>query len=249
MPRVHCVLREHALEQRLPRSHRSPRRRTPPKTPHPRYFPMLEHSLLNLGPPLAPADLCWVAGGQGLVVFAHADGGARTARRAQSVLLRLQSRGFSTLDFDLLTPDEAARGENPDDVPLFVQRLEHVLDMLPEAARALPLGLFGADTGTAAALMVAVRRPRAVRALVSRSGRPDLVSEVLGDVRSPTLLVVAAIDPEGVEINRQAFSRLRCEKRIDVVPRATHHFLEAGALDVVSQLAGDWFATHLATPA
>ncbi|MBX3622044.1 MAG: alpha/beta hydrolase [Rhizobacter sp.] len=209
---------------------------------------MLEHTLLNLGPPLASADLHWVAGGHGLVVFAHADGGANIARRAQSLLLRLQARGLSTLDFDLLSAEEAARGERPDDVPLLAQRLERVLDVLPAVARHAPLGLFGSDMGAAAALMVAVRRPRSVRAVVCRSGRPDLASEVLGDLRVPTLLVVGALDPDIVEINRQAFGRLRCVKRIDVVPRTSHHFLEAGSLDVMAQLAGDWLGTHLHEP-
>lgn len=206
---------------------------------------MLEHTVVHLGPLLAPADLCLVNGAQGLIVCAHPDGGAST-RRLQSVLLRLQARGFSTLDLDLLAPGEAEEPERADDPELLTQRLDQALDLLPTSVRPLPLFLFGSDSGAAAMLRSAACRPRGIRALVSRSGRVDLASDVLGDVRLPTLLIVAAGDPEIVEINRQAFTRLRCEKRIDVVPRATHHFLEAGTLDVVAQLASDWFTAHLA---
>lgn len=207
---------------------------------------MLEHTVVQLGPSLAPADLCEVSGAQGLIVCVHPDGGASTARRLQSVLLRLQARGFSTLDLDLLTPEEADDPERVNDSDLLTQRLDQALDLLPTSVRELPLFLFGSDSGAAAMLRSAACRPRGIRALVSRSGRVDLASDVLGDVRLPTLLVVAAGDPEIVEINRQAFTRMRCEKRIDVVPRATHHFLEAGTLDVVAQLASDWFTAHLA---
>lgn len=206
---------------------------------------MLEHTVVQLGPS-PPADLCQVSGAQGLIVCVHPDGGANTSRRLQSVLLRLQARGFSTLDLDLLAPEEADDAERVNDSQLLAQRLDQALDLLPTSVRDLPLFLFGSDSGAAAMLRSAACRPRGIRALVSRSGRVDLASDVLGDVRLPTLLVVASGDPEIVEINRQAFTRMRCEKRIDVVPRATHHFLEAGTLDVVAQLASDWFTAHLA---
>lgn len=209
---------------------------------------MLQHSVLSLPAPLAPADLCEVSGAGGLIVMAQPDGG-RPARRAQSLLLRLQARSLCTLDFDLLAPDEAEAHDPLHDVPLMAQRLAQVLLHLPETVRQLPVGVLGIDSGTAAALLLAVERPRAVRAIVSRSGRPELVEHVLGDVRVPTLLIVGAGDTERVELTRQAFGRLRAEKRIDLVPRATHHFLEAGTLDVAAQLAGDWFESHLVGPA
>lgn len=210
---------------------------------------MLEHTHVNLGEPLASADLCQVSGSQGLIVCLHADGGPRTAHRLQAVLLRLQARGFSTLDVDLLNAGEAEQPELLEDAELLTRRLDRTLALLPEPVRHEPLGLFASESAAAAMLRSAACRPRGVRALVSRSGRIDLASDVIGDVRIPTLLVVAAGDPEMVEMNRLAFGRLRCEKRIDVVPRATHHFLEAGTLDVVAQLAGDWFAGHLPPPA
>jgi putative phosphoribosyl transferase len=209
---------------------------------------MIEHTRVHLGGPLGTADLCQVGGPQGLVTFVHPDGGASPARHLQSVLLRLQARGFSTLDLDLLGADERGNPELVNDSELLMQRLDQALDLLPAAVKHLPLGLFASDSGAAAMLRAAACKPRGMRALVSRSGRVDLASDVLGDVRIPTLLVVAAGDPEIVDINRQAFSRMRCQKRIDVVPRATHHFLEAGTLDVVAQLAGDWFMEHLAPP-
>lgn len=207
---------------------------------------MYEHTLLHLGEPLAPGEHCHVSGSRGLVVFVHPDGSARSLRRAQPLLMRLQARGLSTLDFDLLTAQESEDPERLCDVPLLTARLDQALAALPAIDRHLPIGLLASDTGTAAALTMAVRRRYAVGAVVSRSGRPDLADDVLGDLRTPTLLVVGAADPETVEINRAAFARMRCEKRIDVVPRATHHFLEAGALDVAAQLAGDWFCAHLA---
>lgn len=207
---------------------------------------MNEHTLLHLGEPLAPADHCHVGGSQGLVVLVHPDGNAQTTRRAQPLLMRLQSRGLSTLDFDLLTPEESADPARMHDVALLTARLEQALAALPAAERQRPIGLLSSDTGTAAALTLAARQPRSVRAVVSRSGRPDLADEVLADVRVPTLLVVGAADPETVEVNRAAYARLRCEKRIDLVPRATHHFLEAGTMEVAAQHAGDWFCAHLA---
>lgn len=215
-------------------SHHSPRSRPS----------MLEHSLLQLPAPLAPADFCQIGGAHGLVVMVHPDGG-RPARRAQSVLLRLQARNLCTLDLDLLGPDEIESGTGPD-VTGMAQRLEQVLMHLPEPVRNLPLGLLASEAGAAAALLLAAQRPQIARAIVSRSGRPDLAEHVLGDVRVPTLFIVGAADPDIVELNRQAFGRLRGEKRIDLVPRATHHFLEAGTLDVAAQLAGDWFEAHFA---
>lgn len=205
---------------------------------------MLEHLLLPLPAPLAPADLCLIGDATGLVVMAQPDGG-RPARRAQSLLLRLQARGLCTLDFDLLGPQEIDTPAGPPDVVRMAQRLEQVLAQLPDRLAGLPVGVMAADEGTAAALLLAAQRPRALRAIVSRSGRPDLAEHVLGDVRVPTLLIVGAGDTELVDLSRVAFGRLRGEKRIDLVPRATHHFLEAGTLDVAAQRAGDWFESHL----
>lgn len=206
---------------------------------------MLNGSLIDLGAPLAPGVMCVVADARGLVVFVHGDGAGDTARRSEVLALRMQSRAMSTLVLDLLTPQEAARPETHDDVALLARRLMQALDALPAPLRDLPVGLLGTGAGAAAALVVAANRPQTVRAVVTRSGRPDLAQGVLGDVRVPTLLLVGAADPDILELNRAAYGRLRGEKRIDIVPRATHLFLEAGTLDVVALRAGDWFAAHL----
>lgn len=209
---------------------------------------MFETSTIDLGAPLSGAELTTVTGAQGLVVFAHADGGARTSWRSDELARVLQRRELNTLLFDLLAADEADNRRKHDDVELLTRRLLQALDALPAALRDTPIGLLGSDSGAAAALMVAARRPQRIRAIVAKGGRPELAASVLGDVRAPTLLLVGAADPEVLDLNRQALARLRCEKRIDIVPRATHLFLEAGALDAVAQHAGDWFATHLGAP-
>jgi putative phosphoribosyl transferase len=206
---------------------------------------MFEHSTLDLGPPLLPGDLSTMAGSRGMVVFAHADGGARTTWRSVQVAQRLQRRELSTLLFDLLSPEEADLPAQLQDVELLTQRLLQAVQALPPALRALPLGVLASDAGAAAALVAAARHPQQVHAVVSRGGRPDLAAQVLGDVRAPTMLIVGAADTEVLDLNRWAYARLRCEKRIDIVPRATHQFLEAGALDIVAQRAGDWFCAHL----
>ena len=209
---------------------------------------MFERSLLDLGAPLAPGDLCVVPGGRGLVVFAHADGEARTTRRSVELAEYLERRELGTLLFDLLAPEESEASSAAQDVPLLAARLEQALQALPHDLQQQPIGLIGSDAGAAAAFVVAARRPQQIRAIVSRGGRLELAGEVLGDVRAPTLLLVGAADPEVLEHNRRAYTRLRCEKRIDIVPRATHLFLEAGALDVIAQHAGEWFIAHFAPP-
>ena len=157
----------------------------------------------------------------------------------------MQRRGLSTLLFDLLTADEAGDRSNVFDITLLGQRVLEALDALPAPASDLPLGLFGASTGAAAALVAAASRPEIVQAVVSRGGRPDLALEHLGSVRAATLLIVGGSDAEVLGLNRSAYALLRCEKRIDVVPGATHLFEEAGALETVARLAGDWFLDHL----
>ena len=181
----------------------------------------------------------------GLVVFAHGSGSSRNSRRNQQVAQTLQQHGLGTLLFDLLTPREADDRHKVFDIALLGQRVLEALDALPSPARDLPLGLFGASTGAAAALVAAASRPETVQAVVSRGGRPDLAGEHLGRVRAATLLIVGGSDTEVLELNREAYALLRCEKRIEVVPRATHLFEEAGTLDTVARLASEWFVGHL----
>lgn len=206
---------------------------------------MLHHSQLLIGSERLEGDLCHVEPGTGLVVFAHGSGSSRNSRRNLQVAQTLQHRGLSTLLFDLLTPTEADDRRNVFDIGLLARRVLEAVDVLPAALRRLPLGLFGASTGAAAALAAAADRPEDVQAVVSRGGRPDLAREVLARVRAPTLFIVGGADTEVLQLNREAYKLLKCEKRIDVVPRATHLFQEAGTLETVAELARDWFLVHL----
>jgi dienelactone hydrolase len=150
---------------------------------------------------------------------------------------------------DLLTAEEeeadSRTGHLRFDIGLLAQRLTAAVDWAAGQDRAGGLGLFGASTGAAAALVAAARRPREVGAVVSRGGRPDLAGRELESVRAPTLLIVGGNDPVVLKLNREALSRLRVEKDLVVVPGATHLFEEPGALDEVSRLAADWFVAHL----
>ena len=206
---------------------------------------MWGHTQLEVGLPHQQADLFSGSAARGLVVFVHGDGGNRSSWRSLEVAHALQRRGLSSLLFDLLTPQESDDKEARYDIDLLTRRLLGVIDALPEELSKLPLGLLGSDTGSAAAITVAMRRPHAVHALVSRGGRPELASDALGAVRAATLLIVGAADADALAHNRRAYLQLRCQKRLELVPRATHQFLEAGAFDAVTRLAGDWFATHL----
>jgi pimeloyl-ACP methyl ester carboxylesterase len=182
----------------------------------------------------------------GLVIFAHGSGSSRLSPRNTYVAERLQNRAMATLLFDLLTEDEASDRRNVFHVPLLASRLEEAVSWTccdPETA-GLPIGLFGASTGSAAALVAAAADP-AIAAVVSRGGRPDLAGDALSQIRAPTLLIVGGADTGVLELNQDAFARLNCVKQLHVVPEATHLFEELGALDEVVRVAGDWFALHL----
>ncbi|HLB81178.1 MAG TPA: alpha/beta family hydrolase [Dongiaceae bacterium] len=191
---------------------------------------------------------------QGIVLFAHGSGSSRLSPRNTRVADVLQRAGFATLLFDLLTVEEAADRARVFDIPLLSERLEMAADWVrgAETTKDLPIGLFGASTGAAAALVAAAQLGEAIGAVVSRGGRPDLAGEdVLDRVKAPTLLIVGGTDWQVLDLNRAAFARLRCEKDLQVVPGASHLFEEEGALDAVVELARQWFARHLrraATP-
>jgi dienelactone hydrolase len=154
--------------------------------------------------------------------------------------------------FDLLTETESADRQNVFDISLLARRMCEAIDW---ASRDLhfksdvPMGLFGASTGAAAALVAACARPEYVKAVVSRGGRPDLAGDELAQVQAPTLLIVGGDDNEVLELNRRALRQLRCEAQLAIVPRATHLFEEPGALEQVVALARDWFAIHLSAGA
>jgi len=187
----------------------------------------------------------------GLVVFAHGSGSSRLSPRNTAVARALNDRGVATLLFDLLTPAEEADRANVFDIPLLAERLTgsiHWLDSEPSAAK-LPLGLFGASTGAAAALVAAAKLPRRVRAVVSRGGRPDLAADALEKVTAPTLLIVGGADYGVIELNEQALARLQGPKALEIVPGASHLFPEPGALEAVIDHAATWFERYLAPAA
>ncbi|MGZ6826679.1 MAG: phosphoribosyltransferase family protein [Mycobacteriales bacterium] len=191
------------------------------------------------------------AGASGLVLFAHGSGSSRHSPRNREVAADLRRAGFGTLLLDLLTPAEERDRSNVFDVELLAGRLLGACDWLQQqpVSAGLPLGLFGASTGAAAALWAAAEPGSPVAAVVSRGGRPDLVRSRLPRVTAPTLLVVGGHDTAVLALNREAQALLRCESGLAVVPGASHLFEEPGALHRVSVLAGDWFLTHLARQA
>src|SRR4051794_15622686 len=193
-------------------------------------------------------DLELPDGARGVVAFAHGSGSSRLSPRNVQVARALQVRGLGTLLFDLLTEAEARDRSKVFDIGLLAERLDAAARWLgsePSTAP-LPIGLFGASTGAAAALCAAAERPGDVAAVVSRGGRPDLAGECLDRVRAPTLLIVGGEDRDVLRLNEQARERLTAPSELAVVPGASHLFEEPGALEVVSGLAGEWLEGHLA---
>jgi putative phosphoribosyl transferase len=194
-----------------------------------------------------PADITVPPGAKGLVIFAHGSGSSRLSSRNRRVAMSLNKAGFATILFDLLTEDEALDRNNVFDIALLGERMAQAIDFaqVDSRLRDLPIGLFGASTGAAAALTAAAERNEAIAAVVSRGGRPDLAAEALAQVLAPTLLIVGGDDEPVIALNRQALARLRCVKHLEIVPGATHLFEEPGTLETVIDLASDWFARYL----
>ena len=186
-----------------------------------------------------------------IVIFAHGSGSSRHSPRNRYVARVLNEEKLATLLIDLLTLHEevvdARTAQLRFDIDLLAERLVDATDWLTQFpdTKHLRIGYFGASTGAAAALAAAAVRPDAVRAIVSRGGRPDLAGAALTRVQAPTLLIVGEHDDQVVQLNRQALTQLRCEKWLVIVPGATHLFEEPGALDEVARLARDWFQRHL----
>lgn len=183
----------------------------------------------------------------GLVLFAHGSGSSRLSPRNNFVAEILRAAGLGTLLMDLLTPEEDQTRDLRFDIALLSERLAAALDWVQQrdATRLLPVGLFGASTGAAAALQVAALR-HTVRAVVSRGGRPDLAGvAALENVAAPTLLIVGGLDDVVIDLNRAAYATLHAEKQLIVVPGATHLFEEPGKLEEVAELAREWFVRHL----
>jgi len=187
---------------------------------------------------------------EAIVLFAHGSGSSRHSPRNRYVAQVLQSQGIGTLLFDLLTVEEESidnySGELRFDIPLLASRLIDVTRWLTERSEAKrsQLGYFGASTGAAAALSAAAQMRGAIHAVVSRGGRPDLAGDALDAVEAPTLLIVGGGDKPVIGMNQHALARLRCEKKLVIVPGATHLFEEPGALEEVARLAAEWFQQH-----
>jgi putative phosphoribosyl transferase len=188
---------------------------------------------------------------RGAVLFAHGSGSSRHSPRNRYVAETLHRAGLATVLADLLTPDEEEldrrTGAFRFDIGLLAGRVTALAGWAgnDELTAGLELGLFGASTGAAAALVAAAARPAEVRAVVSRGGRPDLADDSLPLVRQPTLLIVGELDTAVLELNRAALRRLAGTARLEIVPGATHLFEEPGALDQVARLARDWFVQEL----
>ncbi|HEX6024767.1 MAG TPA: alpha/beta family hydrolase [Solirubrobacter sp.] len=187
----------------------------------------------------------------GTVVFAHGSGSGRFSPRNRYVAAELVRDGLATLLMDLLTPAEEAIDRRTAhlrfDIRLLSERVIAAIDWLAADGQlgSLPVGCFGASTGAAAALVAAAERPRKVRAVVSRGGRPDLAGEMLRRVTAPTLLIVGSRDTEVLRLNQEAEQLLAGPSRLEIVPGATHLFEEPGTLEQVAALARDWFVRHL----
>ena len=198
-----------------------------------------------------PGLLAMPAHPNGLVVFAHGSGSSRHSPRNRAVAKNLVQGGLATLLFDLLTEDEDRPNEQMRskrfDIELLTERVVGAIDWLAtqKPLAHLPLGLFGASTGSAACLRAAASRPKQVRAIVSRGGRPDLAFDVLAAVRSPTLLIVGSRDVDVLELNAWAASHLQTSHAIKVVAGAGHLFEEPGCLEEAARLAREWFQTQL----
>jgi len=186
-------------------------------------------------------------GAHGLVVFVHGSGSSRHSPRNQLVADYLIHHGLGTLLFDLLTEDEGGRRRNVFDIDLLVDRVGNARNWLrthPQLST-LKVGLFGASTGAAAALVSAASDPEGVQAVVSRGGRVDLAGRWLTKVRAPTLLIVGGDDDQVLTWNRDSARQLTCESRLEVVKGASHLFEEPGALENVARLASSWFTAYL----
>jgi putative phosphoribosyl transferase len=202
--------------------------------------------LINVDPVRLPGDLVLPDGAEAVVVFAHGSGSSRRSPRNVQVAEHLHGAKLGTLLFDLLTDPEAEDRARVFDIELLAHRLEGAVRWVwrwPGLGHR-PVGVFGASTGAAAALVVA-SRVREIAAVVSRGGRPDLAGEALERVTAPTLLIVGGQDHEVLELNRAAQRRLRGDAKLEIVPGATHLFEEEGALERVAELAAEWFATHV----
>ncbi len=190
-------------------------------------------------------------GASGVVLFAHGSGSSRKSPRNQFVARTIREAGVGTLLFDLLTPEEEAvdirTRQLRFDIELLAKRLVDATIWIKKekSASNLKVGYFGSSTGGGAALVAAAELGQAIGAVVSRGGRPDLAADALPRVTAPTLLIVGGLDFPVIQMNKEAYAKMRCEKELKMVSGATHLFEEPGALEEVAHLAADWFQRYL----
>jgi putative phosphoribosyl transferase len=186
-------------------------------------------------------------GARTIVLFAHGSGSSRHSTRNRFVANYLNEHSLGTLLMDLLSADEEAIDLQTThlrfDIAFLAERLLYAVQWLQAHSETsgLSIGLFGSSTGGGAALVAAAQQPKAIGAVVSRGGRPDLAGSALQNVRAPTLLIVGGYDAPVIELNREALEALQCSKQLEIVPRATHLFEEPGTLEAVAKLTADWF--------
>lgn len=207
-----------------------------------------EHTVrITQGPITLEGILGFPVDPHGVVIFAHGSGSGRLSPRNNFVARHLQQDRLATLLLDLLTEEEADDRRNVFDIDLLADRLLLAKAWLESEAKTRHLGIayFGASTGAGAALQAAAREPSHVMAVVSRGGRPDLAESYLPSVAAPTLLIVGGRDEPVIEMNRGAYELLTCEKKLIIIPGATHLFEEPGTLEQVAEHAGTWFGRHL----
>jgi putative phosphoribosyl transferase len=216
--------------------------------------PELSERSVQISPSGVIGDLTIPSNAQGIIIFAHGSGSSRLSSRNRFVAGVLQEAKFATLLLDLLTAEEEELDLRTRtlrfDIVLLANRLVQATTWLAEnpSLGGLQVGYFGASTGAAAALIAAAQLPESTRAVVSRGGRPDLAGGVLRKVKAPTLLIVGGEDYTVIELNEKALNELHCEKKLEIVPGATHLFEEPGTLEQVAKLASNWFTHHLSTP-
>lgn len=203
--------------------------------------------MIRIGHQGLAADVARPRNASGVVIFAHGSGSSRMSPRNGLVARALNQAGLATVLFDLLTAEEADDRRNIFDIPLLARRVREAIAAIRASAALshMKIGLFGASTGAAAALSAAAAEGDDISAVVSRGGRPDLAMDVLDAVTASTLLIVGGLDEEVITLNERAYARLHCEKRLVIIPGATHLFEEPGTMEQVVTLAADWFKSHL----
>jgi putative phosphoribosyl transferase len=208
---------------------------------------------IDVGEAILAGDVTVPADSNGIVIFAHGSGSSRRSPRNRAVAAALQQAGLATLLMDLLTEEEEQfdlqSGGLRFDIELLARRLVGAARWVGDQAvtAELSIGYFGASTGGGAALLAAAEQPERIGAVVSRGGRPDLAGDALPRVAAATLLIVGGLDEVVLGLNRRALERMTAQKRLEIVPGATHLFEEAGALERVAALASDWFNHYLTT--